>query len=456
MDRYWLVFLCLALVVETSVGSNGFSFKNLGSFCKNDTPNGPPNTLPIEKGPPRLIRNVENGSLYQIGVGDDQTWLVHVWGMNGYDYGFAYGTLLAEQINKLLPNAYEYFEKEILDSVENLKLPEWFKKLVVDEGLGVALDLQNSFVHNYMDPEIYNELHGISDGAKIDYKLLVRLHMFGELTRAHCSYYGLWGNATLGGKTLQMRGFDWDMGANLQAYPVITIYHPRTPTLGHAFTNIAWAGYIGVLSGLSSTRLGMTSIGIEFPDDTFGSESMTGQPFIFVSRSILQYSDTLDDALSYIADVRRTCHLVMGIADGKLQTARMIQYSHSKVEFFDDLNLQPNTEWHPRIPHAVYDGMDWLCPSYQYRLYQQIMSQYGQITPESTIENITAVVKTGDVHAAIYDLTDNILYLANGRDLNKPDAGPKPGYQRQFVRLDLNIEYARERPTTTVDSSSFE
>ena len=98
--------------------------------------------------------------------------------------------------------------------------------------------------------------------------------------------------------------------------------------------------------------------------------------------------------------------------------------------------------------------MDWLCPSYQYRLYQQIMSQYGQITPGSTIQNITAVVKAGDVHAAVYDLTDNILYLANGRDLNKPDAGPKPGYQRQFVRLDLNIEYAREQPTT-VDSSSF-
>jgi len=87
----------------------------------------------------------------------------------------------------------------------------------------------------------------------------------------------------------------------------------------------------------------MTSIGIEFPDDTFGDECMTGQPFIFVSRSILQYSDTLDDALSYIADIRRTCHLVMDIADGKLKTARMIQYSHSKVEFYDDLNLQPNT-----------------------------------------------------------------------------------------------------------------
>lgn len=165
--------------------TGGISFKNVGSFCQNDTPQGTPNVLPIESGPSRLIRTVENGSLYQIGVGDDQTWLVHVWGMNGYDYGFAYGTLLGEQINQLMPNAYAYFEKEILDNIDNIKLPQWFKELIVDEGLGIALDAQNALVYSYMDEEIYNEIRGISDAAKIDYKLLVRLHMFGELTRGN-------------------------------------------------------------------------------------------------------------------------------------------------------------------------------------------------------------------------------------------------------------------------------
>ncbi|CAF4225590.1 unnamed protein product, partial [Rotaria sordida] len=39
--------------------------------------------LPIADDPPRLIRTVPNGLLYQVGVGEDQSWLVHVWGMNG-------------------------------------------------------------------------------------------------------------------------------------------------------------------------------------------------------------------------------------------------------------------------------------------------------------------------------------------------------------------------------------
>lgn len=63
-----------------------------------------------------------------------------------------------------------------------------------------------------------------------------------------CSLYGLWGKATLGGKTLQLRALDWDTDGGLQDYPVITVYHPQDPKLGHAFTNVAWAGKIEGIS----------------------------------------------------------------------------------------------------------------------------------------------------------------------------------------------------------------
>ena len=182
MKSYWLLVNIL-LVVETSFALNRFSLENLGSFCVNDTPHGTPNMFPIESSPPRLIRTIENGSLYQVGSGEDQSWLVHVWGSSGYDYGFAYGTLLSEQINQLLPHAYAYLEQEIIDNIDNIKLPKWFKALVVDNGLAFALDVQNTLVHSYMEEDIYNELRGISDAAKIDYTLLVRLHMFEELFR---------------------------------------------------------------------------------------------------------------------------------------------------------------------------------------------------------------------------------------------------------------------------------
>ena len=139
--------------------------------------------LPIESGSPRLIRTIKNGALYQVGVGEDQSWLAHVWGETGYDYGYAYGTLLSEQINKFMPMVYRHLEQEIIDNLDNIKLPKWLKEVVVDKGLGVALDLQDALAEPFMEKEIYQEIHGMADATKMDYKLLRRLHMFGELTR---------------------------------------------------------------------------------------------------------------------------------------------------------------------------------------------------------------------------------------------------------------------------------
>jgi hypothetical protein len=185
VNRNQLLYLLagLCFVIHSSSSHKSGRIKNVGEFCANDTSTGDPNLNPIDETPARLISKVENGTLYQIGSGEDQIWLIHVYGDSGYDFGYAYGTLLADQIHKTLPRAFAHFEKEIIDSLAKLKLPEWFKELVVDKGLDFALDIQNDLVKGYMDEEIYNEMRGIADASKLDYKLIVRLHMFGELTR---------------------------------------------------------------------------------------------------------------------------------------------------------------------------------------------------------------------------------------------------------------------------------
>src|SRR5437868_4655315 len=95
----YLFFLIeLLIIAQTSYSYDIDYLTNLGAFCSNDTSLGDPNLNPIDDSAAKLIRTVENGSLYTIGTGDDEMWLVHVWGDSGYDYGFAYGTLLKEQI----------------------------------------------------------------------------------------------------------------------------------------------------------------------------------------------------------------------------------------------------------------------------------------------------------------------------------------------------------------------
>ena len=72
--------------------------------------------------------------------------------------------------------------------------------------------------------------------------------------------------------------------------------------------------------------------------------------------------------------------------------------------------------------------MDWLCPGYSETLSNQLMKYHGQITAEITVRDIVPIVQTGSTHIAIYDLTNNLMYVS----VAKPDSqsGPKDAYDR--------------------------
>ena len=53
-------------------------------------------------------------------------------------------------------------------------------------------------------------------------------------------------------------------------------------------------------------------------------------------------------------------------------------------------------------------------------------------------------VQTGDLHVAIYDLTNMIMHVANARRDGAP--GPRLAYDRAFVKIDMNAAFAETRP----------
>ncbi len=61
-------------------------------------------------------------------------------------------------------------------------------------------------------------MRGLADGSGVDYKLLRRVHLIGELTKGACSMFGATGSATELGKTLQLRAFDWDINGPYVCY----------------------------------------------------------------------------------------------------------------------------------------------------------------------------------------------------------------------------------------------
>jgi isopenicillin-N N-acyltransferase like protein len=82
--------------------------------------------------------------------------------------------------------------------------------------------------------------------------------MIGELTKGSCSMFGAWGNATLGGNLIQLRALDWDFDGPYRKYATVTVYHPSRKQDGHAWANVGFAGWLGVLSGASEKGLAVS------------------------------------------------------------------------------------------------------------------------------------------------------------------------------------------------------
>ena len=424
----------------------------LCDFCSGKpNPNAQPNTLPIWAVPPILLRTVPNGKLFSAGsvAAGTNFSLLHVYG-SAYEMGFAQGSLLADDVNFISTQVWAYFEEQVEQAIDFL--PFELQKLIADLGLDLALDVLLNLTAPFTGAYFMDELHGLADASGADFQQLARIHLIGELTKGACSMVGAWGTATAGGKTLAVRALDWDTDGPFKQKPSVTIYHPDAARggLGHAFANVGFVAWIGSLTGMSSSQLSIHEIGASFPDTThFGNESFVGIPFVFLLRDILQFDTTYVAAVSRIENANRTCDLILGVGDGKDGGAfRGFAYSGDHIETYDDKTLQPwnatGDTWHPRIENVVYWGMDWLCPGYSRPLAAEITALHGALTPENLVSDVLGKVQTGDVHCAVYDLTDSVMYVSFMAVLNA--TVPQLAYDRQYTRLDMAALWAEPAP----------
>ena len=102
---------------------------------------------------------------------------------------------------------------------------------------------------------------------------------------------------------------DWDVDGSLQNAPTVVVYHP---TNGHPFANVGWSGWVTTVSGMESLLfinvlvlyvIGMSSKGLavseKHSDEPLGQESRSGIPFNFLMRDILQFDESLEDAIRF-------------------------------------------------------------------------------------------------------------------------------------------------------------
>jgi len=423
----------------------------LCSECNTNNPQPqPPNKFPVLDGMSNmnLLQKNKNGLLYSVTVpngGNTSTFYVsHVWG-SPYQMGFAQGQMYEAAglgVTAFIDSVWTYYLNQI-EQIGFLKtLPPWLADWIADFGFEAALEMTEVATYEWTGSYYWEELQGIADASGMSdqqFRQYKWIHMLPGLTEGKCSMFGAWGSALDPSgttKLLQLRALDWDMDGPFRNFPAIVVYHPNSDN-GHPFVNIGVGGFVGGLTGVSKTQLGISEIGVDYPDSTFGSESRIGVPFVFLLRDILQFDNTYLDALARIVKTKRTCDLILGVGDGKATQFRGVAYSSSKVTIMDDTNQLPlNNTWHPRIPNVVYWGMDWVCPGDNLILSQQIKANYGKISAPVALSQLTSVEGSGSNHLAYYDLTNMLIYVsfaANHTELGNPN-----GYAPQFTSFDAN------------------
>ena len=404
---------------------------------------GQPNTNVPWTGTPTLVKEVANGSLYTVGEDDDQINVLHVYG-SPYDMGYAHGTLLKDSILKIIPAFYERSEAELEAYITFL--PKDVADLIVHLGFDGALDLTYLLTEHYTPAYFYEEMRGLADASGIDYILLRRVHMIPELIKAGCSMLGAWGTATadpLG--MLQVRALDFDTTASLQDAPTVVVYHPDE---GNVFANVGWAGWIASISGMSSKGIAMSE---KHADIEFGVESRAGIPFHFLMRDVIQFDNSLEDAIRRIQEAHRTCSIWLGVGDGNTKAFRLFEYSYSTCEILDDKNITMINEtrfnregcndtcYHNyAMSDLVYWGVHLGCWN------EVLRDAHGTISPTALIQ-LLGVVQTGDLQSIVYDLAGMKMYVSNARaDI---ETGPDNAYDRKYVELDMNQLFQVPKPS---------
>jgi len=409
---------------------------------------------PIFDGPLRYRRSVKNGMLFEAGPLNASFPVVHLWG-TPYEAGFAQGTLLKQTIKDFVYKTWGYLVTELVNEMDGDLVPPFAKALIADRGMERALDWTADVTAPFTTQDYYDEVRGLSDASGVSYDTLYRLNMFPELTKASCSFFGAWGSSVkTAGQTYQLRALDFDTTGPFKDFPQVTVYHP---TNGHAYAQVGWPGVVGALTGVSSEKIAVSEIGVSFADDSFGQgtentppEKVKGKPWMHVLRDVLQFDNTFDDAKTRVTNANKTCNLILGIGDGKSGVVNGVEYSGHVANFYDDKNQLPvNETWHPVIPDVVYNGMDWLCPAYTNALGTQLSKYHGALDENVVVSNILPTVQTGDLHAAVYDLTNNNLHVSFCRSANADPTEPHYAYERQFTRLHMTDIFAQQ-PSTHV------
>ena len=359
-----------------------------------------------------------------------------------YEIGHQHGTQLRAQVQHAVAHILGRFHDYLKVPVVNAWFVDWW------------LDHSWRQSMRWIPADYLEELRGLADGSGVSLQDLWRLHAIPDRTYA-CSSLAVWGRATAGGRLIHTRNLDWNIDVGIQDSAAIFVVRPQGR---HAFVNIGWAGFIGVLTGVSDQQMSIGHVGAKTTDVTYA-----GVPMPFVMRQVMEQADDVDEAVRIVTEARRTVGINYLIADAKARRAVVVETTRSRAAVFEandpreqmvtyarpiaDAVFRADTAVDPAVrEHQLASGGNPALPglepptgsAYAVRYLGQsagIAAHYGRITVETAKDIVRSVTPPSNVQSVIFAWPE--LWVANAR-------GTTPAARTTYDKFDVETLFARE------------
>jgi len=383
-------------------------------------------------------------------------------GNSDYERGVAQGSLMAKEIKQFVEVELSKYYMSFILSIDLSNYPEPLQKIlrviqvkgalaapeIMMKGMAWVYEQEKQYMPNYL----LEEMDGVADGMcstikcnATEWRETIRyVNMLPELIKMACTAFGAWGTATPSGKLIQNRALDFG-GGPFGNYTIVSVY--RGEDLARSFMTLTFPGFVGVITGVAQNGIGISE---KFGDEHPGAYD--GEPDVFVLRDILQLTKNRQDAEAYMASVRRTWAMYVGVGDFETQQMDIVVYQQASSIPYTDVTM-PSVTSQPYLQNIVYVDKHGQPsddnPSVPDALYTPLNDFNGQITLD-TARTIIQYHRSGDVHIAQYDFGSNAVQVAIGRINKYGQYGPVDGtdmnvwkaYNRPFVRFSLDDLWA--------------
>jgi len=364
-------------------------------------------------------------------------------------YGKAYlesiGGLVVLHVNGS-PYEMGYQNGFLLEAAHKAMIDHSIQKMI-DDGYSYEYQVSCSqAMEPHIPQEYIQEMQGLADGAGVNYTDVLLMHtnvdmqMYGTGWTG-CSGFAVFGNATIDGHLYHGRNLDWTLPS--QPVGLVTVHEPES---GNAFVNVGLFGYIGVFSGMNKRGI---SLGTKLSNSS--DKTLDGMPIRFLLRQVLQYSNSLTEAINIIHQTNRTAGWNVLLGDGSSLNACAVEISDNYCEVFwagdpaGDISPHYSIEdavrrtnhfvdielaATQRSPYDPRDGWDWSWSRYE-KLSEIILGNYSNIDSNLSIQFLQTYPVGGllaNLQSVVFDATDLELWVANANSTT-------PAYLREYIHL---------------------